>query len=377
MVNRFAPQLSGRGEPGSSIVILVNEIQAGTTVVSPQGDWSITLPPLAVGKQEVKAFTISPEGKKSKVALETVIVALESAPLDFSGVGKTSVTAWRRAGGYIHYQARPTRGGTWKSYRMEGDYPALGDYDGDGITDLATVAVEGDKLMWKIRRSTTGATSEVRLGADRDRILTGCRLRSKAKHSLVAFARKRRELLIRELDQRTTVLGDVSTIERGQLLGCGDVNGDDIDEVLFKVPGKDRDSADVVALNMQGKRVLTKELSRFIRGYVVIRTGTQAPLLAILHGTTRRGIPVGVETTAGTFAFPLFYVDAGATVGTGLFGDTTSEQHPGIVWSDRDSRNVYHRIFRRGATTKRLFKLPEGFQLLRGANVMETGEATR
>jgi hypothetical protein len=356
---------------------LVNDIQAGSAVVSPQGDWSITLPPLAVGRQEIKAFSISAEGKKSKVAVETVIVALDSAPLDFSGAGKTSITAWRRAGGYMNYRVRPTRGGAWKSYRMAGDYPALGDYDGDGITDLATVAVEGDKLVWKIKRSTTGATSEVQLGADRDRILTGCRLRSKTKHSLVAFARKRRELLIRELDQRTTVIGDVSTIERGQLLGCGDVNGDDIDEVLFKVPGKDRDSADVVALNIKGKRVLTKELSRFIRGYVVIRSGTEAPLLAILHGTTRRGIPISVETTAGTFAFPLFYIDSGATVGTGLFGDTASEQYPGVVWSDRDSRNIYHRIFRRGATTKRLFKLPEGYQLLRGANVMETGEATR
>lgn len=377
MVNRFAPKLSGEGQPGSSVVILVNDLQAGTTLVSPQGTWEITLPQLSVGTKEVKVFSINPQGKKSKVAVQKVMVAVETAPLDFSGAGKTFVAAWRRAGGDIHYQIRSTQRGAWKSYSMPGHYPALGDYDGDGITDVATVTVSDDSLIWKIKRSTTGAVSEVKLGSDRDRILTGCRLRSSAKHSLVAFARKRRQLLIRELDERTTVIGDVSTIIKGQLLGCGDVNGDDIDEVLLQVPSRSKDSDAVVALDSNGKRVLTKDLSRFVRGYVVLRSGTDAPLLAILHGTTRRGIPIAVETMAGTFAFPLFYIDWGSTIATGLFGDRASDQHAGVVWSDRDSRNVYLRTFTKNAKTKRLFKLPEGYRLLRGTNVMVTGEKSR
>jgi hypothetical protein len=377
VVNRFAPTLSGEGEPGSSVVIMVNDIQAGTTVVSPRGTWSITLPPLSVGSKEVKAFSINREGKKSKVAVQTMLVVVETAPLDFSGAGKTFVVAWRKTGDDIYYQVRPTRGGTWKSYAMSGDYPALGDYDGDGITDLATVDVSDNTLVWKIKRSTTGATSEVKLGSDRDRILTGCRLRSSAKHSLVTYAPKRRQLLVRELDDRTTVIGDVSSITKGQLLGCGDINGDDIDEVLFEIPGRSKDSDAVVALDMKGKRVFTKELSRFVRGYVVLRSGTEAPLLAILHGTTRRGIPIAVETMAGTFAFPLFYVDWGATIATGLFGDGASDQHAGIVWSDRDSRNVYQRTFTKNSQTKRLFKLPEGYRLLRGTNIVVTGDKSR
>ncbi len=377
MVNRFAPALSGEGEPGSSVVILVNDIQAGITVVSPRGTWSITLPKLSVGPQEVKAFSINTEGRRSEVAVQKVLVAVETAPLDFSGGGKTFVTAWRRAGGDIHYQVRPTTGGTWESYKMAGDYPALGDYDGDGITDVATVTARDDKLIWKIKRSSTGATSEIQLGYDRDRILTGCRLRSSAKHSLVVYARKRRQILIREMDERKTLVGDVSAIVKGQVLGCGDVNGDDIDEVLFQIPGRTRNSESVVALDIKGKRVMTKELTRFVRGYVVLRSGTEAPLLAVLHGTTRRGIPIAVETMAGTFAFPLFYVDWGATIATGLFGNRASDQHAGLVWSDRESRNVYHRTFTKNAKTQRLFKLPEGYRLLRGANMMVTGDLTR
>jgi hypothetical protein len=356
---------------------LVNDIQAGTTVVSPRGEWSITLPPLSAGSQEVKAFSISSEGKRSKVAVGAVLVAVETAPLDFSGAGKTFVAAWRRAGGDILYRVRPTRGGAWRSYRMEGEYPALGDYDGDGVTDVATVSVVERKLIWRIKRSTSGSTAEVQLGSERDRILTGCRLRSPTKNSLVSYARKRRQLFIRELDERATIIGDVSSIDKGQLLGCGDVNGDGIDEVLFQTPGRSKGSDLVVALDRDGKRVLTKDLSRFVRGYVVIRSGSEAPLLAILHGTTRRGIPIGVETMAGTFAFPMFYVDWGATIATGLFGDRASDQHAGIVWTDRDSRNVYHRTFTKNAKTKRLFKLPQGYKLLRGANVMGTGEKSR
>jgi hypothetical protein len=377
VVNRFAPKLSGQGEPGSSIVILVNDIQAGTTVVSPRGEWSITLPPLSAGSQEVKAFSISSEGKRSKVAVGAVLVAVETAPLDFSGAGKTFVAAWRRAGGDILYRVRPTRGGAWRSYRMEGEYPALGDYDGDGVTDVATVSAAEGKLIWRIKRSTSGSTSEVQLGSDGDRILTGCRLRSSTKHSLVAYARKRRKLFIRELDERGTVIGDVSSINEGQLLGCGDVNGDDIDEVLFQTPGRSKRADVVVALDRNGKRVMTKDLSRFVRGYVVMRSGTEAPLLAILRGTTRRGIPIAVEAMAGSFAFPLFYVDRGATIATGIFGDRASEQYSGLVWSDRESRTVYQRVFRKTAKTKRLFKLPEGYRLLRGANIMAPGDESR
>lgn len=355
-------------------MIFVNDIQAGTTVVSPKGEWSITLPPLSAGSQQVKAFSISSSGKRSKIAVKTVLVAVETAPLDFSGAGKTFVAAWRRLGGDILYRVRPTRGGAWRSYRMEGEYPALGDYDGDGVTDVATVRAAEGKLIWRITRSTSGSTSEVQLGSDGDRVLTGCRLRSSTKHSLVAYARKRRKLFIRELDERGTVIGDVSSIKKGQLLGCGDVTGDDIDEVLFRIPSKSRRADVVVALDRDGTWVMTKALSRFIRGYVVVRAGTEAPLLAILHGTTRRGIPIAVEAMAGSFAFPLFYVDRGATIATGLFGDRASEQQPGLVWSDSESRTVYQKVFRKRAKTKRLFKLPEGYRLLRGANIMASGD---
>lgn len=372
IINRNAPEISGVGTPGETVVVLVNDLQAATAVVPTSGRWSVSLPALSAGLHQLKAYAITQEGTQTEVSSSISLAVVDTAPLDFTGTGKTSITTWRRVGRDVSFKVRTIDGGDWTTYRAPGEFPALGDYDGDGVTDLAGVSVSKDSLVWRINRSDTNTLAEVKLGSPGDKVITGCKLRSSGKHSLVAFAQRRRAILVAELGDRSTDTGNLSTIRNGDLIGCGDVTGDDIDELIFKVPGTKKDSAAIVAVDADGKRKLTKSLARFVRGYVVRRPGTEAPLLAILTATTRRGIPIRVETVAGTFNFPLFYVAAGSTIATGLFGNDVTDQHPGIFWSEKPSGRIFYRMFTRTSRPTPLFKLPRGYRLMRPSNVFST-----
>lgn len=352
--------------------MLVNDLQAATAVVPPSGRWTVALPALSAGLHELKAYAITAEGTQTELSSAISLAVVDTAPLDFSGTGKTSITTWRRVGRELNFKVRTIDGADWVTHRVPGQYPALGDYDGDGVTDLAGVSVTKDSLVWKINRSDTKTLTEVKLGSRGDKVITGCKLRSSGKHSLVSFAQKRRALVVAELGDRVTDTGTLSTIRNGDLIGCGDVTGDDIDELIFKIPGTKRDSAAIVAVDADGKRKLIKSLARFVRGYVVRRPGTEAPLLAILTATTRRGIPIRVETVAGTFNFPLFYVAAGSTIASGLFGNDVTDQHPGIVWSEKSSGRIFYRVFTRTSRPTSLFRLPRGYRLMRPSNVFST-----
>ena len=121
-------------------------------------------------------------------------------------------------------------------------------------------------------------------------------------------------------------------------------------------------------------QLLTKKRSIVLsfRGHVVRRGDTEVPLVALMFGTTRRGIPIRVETLAGSFSFPMFHVSPNSTIGTGFFSLGDGEQTAGLLWSQNDSRTVYRRLLKPDAQAERLFKLPHGYRLTRAQNVYRT-----
>ncbi len=358
-------------------MLLINNITAGTTRVNSAGRWELSVPPLTAGSHLLRVYAISESGEQSLVSEPTEVFVLDIAPLDFAGSGRTSITTWRRAGPNIHFKVRDIDATQWIKSQIPGHHPAPGDYDGDGVADLGAVSITRHALVWNVRSSLTGKLSRAPLGVRGDTILTGCKLHSPAKTSLVTFARKQRTLRSRELDSNDTAVVTLSSIKQGDLMGCGDIDGDGIDEIIFKTPARRHASARVNAFDARGKIKLTKPLSQFIRGYVVRRPGSEAPLVAVLRGATKRGIPIRVETVAGTFAFPLFYVSQGSSIATGLFGTSPTEQHPGIIWLEQRSRRIFHRLFVANSEARFLFRAPHGYRLMRAGGAASTEQPAR
>ena len=363
--------IGGFGTPSDMIEVSVDEVVIGTTQVNTSGMWSLTLPRLAVGTRSVTAVTITSTGVRSAPSRPITLQVLESAALDFMGAGDTSVTAWRSFGTTVRYKTRRASQTQWTTHEITGRYAVPGDYDSDGVTDVAAVELRHDKLFWNIRASLAGETASVELGDRGDLILSGCKFQSSRRTSLAVFRRNSRQLIVRDLDQGQHRVSALKSLGAADLLGCGDSDGDGVDEILFKVPGSDGSDA-IAAFTSSGERVVDKNLTEFLRGFVVRRSGTEVPLVALVLGTTRKGIPIRIETLAGSFSFPMIYVDANSTIGTGFFTTNDGEQHAGLLWSENRTRTVFRRILKRDASAERLFKLPHRYRLARAQNMYRT-----
>jgi hypothetical protein len=305
------------------------------------------------------------------------LVVLDVAPLDFAGSGDSAIAAFRRVKDTMRFKMRSASESRWSNVEISGRYPAPADYDNDGITDLAAVGVVRGRLQWNIKLSSTGGMSTAALGDLGDTIISGCHFEPGQGASLSTLRSDRRELVFRSYDGSRDRNVKLSKLSRGDLLGCGDTDGDGKDEILFRVRGGKKQSSSVAAFDTSGNRRLFTGYNQFLRGFVVRRTGTQVPLVAVLRGTTNNGRQVKITTMAGSFAFPMFYISRSATIGTGIFTNETNEQIPGLFWADNRSGVVYRKLLTKEAQTTSLFNLPDGYTLIRSQNVLRTERSSQ
>ena len=364
--------ISGTGNPGQTIVVTVNDLIAAKTAIPENGRWQVRLPRLATGTHELETYSEATDGTKSASSQPVPILIVDSAPFDFMRTGQSSVTTWKQSGEVVRFKTRQISQSGWTRYDIPGRYPVPGDYDDDGVTDIAAVGVEGAFLRWKIRLSSNNTTTQVRLGRDGDKIVTGCKLRSPTRYSLVTFRHRVRALITQELGDTQARRYTIKGIERGNLIGCGDSDGDGRDEVLFKVPGSRKGEDSIVSYDAKAHRTSSKFLARFEQGQLVSRLASEAPLLAIVGASSRRGNPIRIETISGTFSFPIFWMKGRTVMSSGIFGDSPTEQVPGIVWANLRTRKMYLRLLRSHDSARTVFRMPRGYQLAKPREVIET-----
>jgi hypothetical protein len=80
-------------------------------------------------------------------------------------------------------------------------------------------------------------SQSISFGAEGDTVVSGCHLFSTERNSLAVFTEKARRVTARDIDTGEVSTGHVRAISKGDLLGCGDLNGDGLDELIFLVAG--------------------------------------------------------------------------------------------------------------------------------------------
>jgi hypothetical protein len=369
--------LSGTGAVGYTVEVQVDGIVVGRIpITSSTGAWTFTLPALAPGYREISTVNVASEVDRSAPSAPVKVVIVAAAPLDFTGVGDTAITTWRRARNEVRVKTRRSSSGAWTTRTIAGRYPAIADYDDDGVSDVAAVGVRDGNLEWNVELSTTGKAVNVSVGAAGDTLVSGCNFAANKGASFAVFKSETRALHFKSLGDSSTREVVLSGLGSCNVIGCGDTDGDGVDELLFTTRGADNRTR-VVGYDTTGQRRFESKYNSFVRGFVVDRPNSTVPLVAVIGGTERRGRHVKITTMAGSFAFPRFFVERGATIGNGTFTTETNEQVSGIFWADRKNRMVSRRLLSRGAETTELFKLPRGFSLVRPQGIVRTTKSER
>ena len=364
--------LSGTGAVGYTVEVQVDGIVVGRIpITSSTGSWTFTLPALAPGYREISTVNVASEVDRSAPSAPVKVVIVAAAPLDFTGVGDTAITTWRRARNEVRVKTRRSSSGAWTTRTIAGRYPAIADYDDDGVSDVAAVGVRDGNLEWNVELSTTGKAVNVSVGAAGDTLVSGCNFAANKGASFAVFKSETRALYFRSLGDSATREVVLSGLGSCNVIGCGDTDGDGVDELLFTTRGADNRTR-VVGYDTTGQRRFESKYNSFVRGFVVDRPNSSVPLVAVIGGTERRGRQVKITTMAGSFAFPRFFVERGATIGNGTFTTETNEQVSGIFWANRATRMVSRRLLSRGAETTELFKLPKGYSLVRPQGIIRT-----
>jgi len=364
-------ELRGVGSSQHLIEISVDEVIVGQARANSSSQWSFILPPLAIGKRSITAVAINSQGARSQPSAPLILTVLSSSPLDFVGAGDTAVTVSRTAGDTVNYKTRRVSKERWTTHQIKGHYAVPGDYDGDGVADIGAVEQRGRALVWNIKSSIAGTRASIELGSRGDVILSGCKVLSSERVSAIAFRRRTRQIFAREIGSNGKKLSTVAPVGEGDLLGCGDTDGDGLDEVIFRVPRPGAGDG-IAAFDSEGRRVVATDLTKFSRGFAVRRSDTEVPLVALVLGESRKGRLLRVESLAGSFSFPMFYVDRDSTIGTGFFTNGDGEQSAGLLWSQNDTRTLFRRLLKPNAQPERLFKLPHGYTLTRAQNIYRT-----
>jgi nucleoid-associated protein YgaU len=163
-------ELSGTGEPGSQVVILINGQEVGQVTVSKDGTWSFSPDLAEAGEYEVKIQTVDDKGQvvaESKAGQLTVAKApiitptldkpaadLVIGPIKLTGRGEPSSEVTIVIDGEEAGQARVNTQGRWN---FTADFPQAGEYEVNiqALDDKGQVLAESGGTRLAIAAPTT------------------------------------------------------------------------------------------------------------------------------------------------------------------------------------------------------------------------------
>ena len=360
------PILRGTAAIGGSVVIFIDGVNVGSAVVTGGGTFSFQVPsPLAVGDHVVVGKTVLSDGNESAYSQPMVLTIRREAVLDFDGDGITDITGHAVRGATTSFRSALSASKGVSSENLTGWMPAPADYDGDGRWDYGAVGVAQGALRWSLKLSGSGVAKEVALGSSGDIALVGCRFGDGGSYALSVM--KGRHVRYRTLNGRSRGAFSVHVSDMGQVLGCGDVDGDGVDELIVATR-ESRQLDRVTAVTRTGKRLQVINISRFINGFIARDVGSGSPILGALRGSGKDSKSSELRALRGTFEFPVVQLPSSLDVASGTFmrRDNVSLTS-GILWQRRGTLDLLRMLAREKHPTK-VFKLPKGYRVTKPQN---------
>ena len=361
-VTRYSrPILTGIAPTGAWVRIFIDGVHVGDTAVKDDGTFSFQVPaPLAVGEHEVKGKTIVSDGGESSFSLAIIVTIRRDAVLDFDADGLTDVTGHSVRGNRIVFRAVLSSSQRVISESVEGWFPAPADYDGDGAWDYGGVGVSNGALRWSITLSGSGATRGVSFGTSGDIVLAGCRFGDDG-HSTLAVMRGR-HIRFRTLHGSSRGAFSVEASDLRQVIGCGDVDGDGVDELILS--NRETRKVDrVTAVTRVGTRREVSNVSKFINGFIAREWTSGAPVLGALRGSGRDRKSSELRALRGTFEFPVVQLPSSLDVASGTFmRSDRASLTSGITWQSRGTLDVLRLLANEKDPTK-VLKLSKGYRV--------------
>ena len=351
------PTFTGVAPAESSVQIVIDGVPVGNAAVGRDEKFSFKVPaPLAVGDREVKGKTVLSNGTESEYSIPIILTIRREAVLDFDGDGITDGTGHIVQGNRVMYRSVLSGSQSVISEVVNGWFPAPADYDGDGAWDYAAVGVLAGALRWSVQPSGSQAASVVPFGKSGDIALVGCRFGVGGEYVLAV--RRGRHVRFRTLSGNFQGAFSVKASDVRQVLGCGDIDGDGVDELLVSAR-KTRRLDRVTAVTTKGARRHVTNVSRFINGFIARDVASGAPVLGALRGSGRDSKASELRALRGTFEFPMVLLPSSLDVASGTFLRADgSSLTTGIMWQRRGTLDVLRMLAHESYPSKvlRLFK---------------------
>ncbi|MCB0328947.1 MAG: VCBS repeat-containing protein [Bdellovibrionales bacterium] len=179
--------------------------------------------------------------------LPITLLAQEELPnprfpiLDWDGDGSSDITTFENQSdgskNELVYRYRESSTGIIPKaieFGASEDKPALGDYDGDGVTDIVIVEERESDLIWT-QRIVGSANTSVALGTVQDFVLSGCDLDGDGTSDQAVIGQETGLRYLNATEEEVTVPLSLLEGEVPTHAACGDIDGDGTWEVVLAV----------------------------------------------------------------------------------------------------------------------------------------------
>lgn len=285
--------------------------------------------------------------------------------LDRDGDGYSEIIAYssRKSSDNSEFWSYSTASKVVETKSFAAGTPAPADYDGDGKTDFATVVLKGSTAEWTIEKSSTGEIVKERSGSGASGVIYGCRFLSTGRHALTTI--RGRALLARELGTGTDIRIGTLPENFTRVLGCGDLEGDGTDDILFTYRSPKSSLEIVASLGCKNQVLPYRSIKSFRSGGIVQLAKDDFPLLVTLRSLEKGRDIVTLQSTAELFPYPKFFFTKRTIFTSGRYrsSDGAFDSY-GLVYED-GSGTLLSRLFNAPIPRpESVTQLPSGLSLV-------------